>query len=489
MSTAPKRKRTLLFIGIGVLALLIIAAAVKARKNPKGEPVKMETIGRHTIRETVSASGKIFPETEVKIAADVSGEVVELYVKEGDSVKAGQVLAKIRPDEYQSAYEQGRAAVSSARAQRGASSSNVESSKAQIEQLRAERNRVAAQLEQVRSAHARSEDLFKAGVIAKAEFETSLSSLRTTESALAAADAALRASEGNLSGAQANVQAAESGIVSAQARLKELQSSLDKTIITAPVGGIISKLNVERGERVVGTLQMAGTEVLRIANLNSMEVQVEVSENDILKVSLGDEADIEVDAYVGRLFKGKVSEIASSANNITSSAAASSLNTDQVTNFIVKIRINPDSYADLTRNGAQSPFRPGMSASVDIYTSVADSILAVPIIAVTAREKEEKKEKTPEKETPANESTKPASRATEPTKEIVFVVVGDTVAVREVKTGIQDNDYIEVISGLQEGETVVSGPYSAIARKLKSGMRVRKQEEKSTDKDKKEKTD
>ncbi len=479
-TTPPKRKKTLLYALIGLFVLLVVAAVVKARQKPKGEEVTAEKVQRRTIRETVSASGKIFPETEVKISSDVSGEITELYVEEGDSVRAGQVLAKIRPDEYQSAVEQGQASLNTARSQREISTANVKTSTAQIEQFKADLQRAKTQLETARSAHQRNEKLYKDGVISTAEYETSLSNLKTAESSMAAAEASLFSAENSLANARENVRVSDFGVTSAGARLKELRTSLQKTIITAPVNGIISKLNVEKGERVVGTLQMAGTEMMRIANLSSMEVQVEVSENDILKVNLKDEADIEVDAYLGRKFKGKVTEIANSASNVTSLAGAASLNTDQVTNFVVKIRVDPTSYSELMGTGKQYPFRPGMSAAVDIYTNAADSTLSVPLIAVTAREQKEEKDKKPE----AKEVSKKEEDDDE-IKEIVFVVTGDTVAVREVKTGIQDNDFIEVLSGLQEGETVVTGPYSAVARKLKSGARITVTDKKKEDKDKK----
>ncbi len=485
---APKRKRTLLYVILGVLALLIVVAALKARNKPKGEEVTTEKVKRRTIRETVSASGKVFPETEVKISSDVSGEVVDLFVQEGDSVVAGQILAKIRPDEYQSAVERGQAAVNSAQSQRQISSATVQSSSAQIDQLKADKNRVSAQLEAARNAHKRNEKLFKEGVISEQDFETSQSNLRTLESSLAASEAALKAAETNLSSTRENVRVAEFGISSAQATLKELRTSLQKTVITAPVNGIVSKLNIEKGERVVGTLQMAGTEMMRIANLHSMEVQVEVSENDILKVGLNDDADIEVDAYLGRKFKGKVTEIANSASNVGSVVAGASLNTDQVTNFVVKIRIDPSSYTDLLQNGKRYPFRPGMSASVDIYTNSVEDVLSVPIIAVTARGDEEEEKKTKdddaEEQGPNNaKSDKKAEEAESKVKEVVFVAVGDTVAMREVKIGIQDNDFIEIVSGLKEGEPVVTGPYSAIARKLKGGTRIRLAENKDKKKD------
>lgn len=477
-TTPPKRKRTLLYVLIGLFVLLIIAAAVKARSKPKGEEVTVEKVQRRTIRETVGASGKIFPETEVKISSDVSGEITELYVKEGDSVTVGQILAKIRPDEYQSAVEQGQASLNTARSQREISSANVKTSTAQIDQFKADVQRAKAQLDAARNTHQRNEKLHRDGVISTAEFETSLSNLKAAESATAAADAALKSAENNLTNARENVRVSEFGITSANARLKELQTSLQKTIITAPVSGIVSKLNVEKGERVVGTLQMAGTEMMRIANLSSMEVQVDVSENDILKVSVNDEADIEVDAYLGRKFKGKVTEIANSASNVSSSAVT--LNTDQVTNFVVKIRVDPASYADLMGGkGKLHPFRPGMSASVDIYTNTADSVFSIPLIAVTTREDEKDKDK-------KAEAKEVSQKEDDNIKEIVFVVAGDTVGVREVKTGIQDNDFIEITSGLQEGETIVTGPYSAVARKLKGGARiVISDKKKNNDKDKK----
>ncbi len=478
----PKRRRTLLYVLIGVLVLLIAAAAWKARQKPKGEEVTAEAVQRRTIREKVSASGKIFPETEVKISSDVSGEVIELYVKEGDSVTVGQVLAKIKPDEYQSAVERGEAAVSSARAQRQISGTNVQSSSAQIEQLRADRNRIAAQLEAGRKTHERNEKLFNDGVISAADYEASLSNFRGLESSLASADAMLKSAESSLAGAKENVRVAEYGINSAQASLKELRTSLQKTIITAPVSGIISKLNVEKGERVLGTIQMAGTELMRIANMHSMEVQVDVSENDILKVSVNDAAEIEVDAYLGRKFTGKVTEIANSASNVGTSGV--SLNTDQVTNFIVKIRIDPASYAELMTTTHRNPFRPGMSASVDIFTHDAENTLSVPLIAVTAKEDETGKKKTDKPKENEGLATDENKKDDAVVKEIVYVVSGDTVGVREVKTGVQDNDYIEILSGLQEGETVVTGPYSAIARKLKGGSRIQIVDK---DKDKNEK--
>ena len=459
---ANKKRKLLPYLLIAGFLALVAFAWYRIKSKPKGVEVYSEQAQLRTIRETVSGSGKIFPETEVKISSDVSGEVTELYVKEGDSVVAGQILAKIKPDEYQSALEQGQASVNTARAQRDISSSNINSASAQIDQLKADVSRSKSQMEVAKNSFKRSEKLFSEGVISKAEYETAQNTLRAAEAGMAVAEAALRSGETGLTNAKDNVRVADYGINSANARLRELRTSLQKTIITAPVNGIVSKLNIEKGERVVGTLQMAGTEMMRIANLQSMEVQVDVSENDINKVAMGNEADIEVDAYLGRRFKGKVTEIAHSASNVTSMT----LNSDQVTNFIVKIRLNPDSYADLVGKGRPYPFRPGMSASVDIFTKTTEGALTVPLIAVTTREDKE------EDTDPDAPEAKKAALGLNDIKEIVFVISGDTVSVKEVVTGIQDNDYIEVKSGLAEGDNVVTGPYSAVSRKLEAGSRI-----------------
>jgi HlyD family secretion protein len=463
MSTNNKRK-WLPYVLVVAFIALVAFAWYRIKAKPKGVEVYVEQVQKRTIRETVSGSGKIFPETEVKISSDVSGEVIDLSVIEGDSVTMGQVLAKIRPDEYQSAVEQGQAAAGTARAQRDISSQNINSAAAQVEQAKADLVRVQSQLKVAQKAYERSDKLHKDGVISAADYETAQNTLKAAETGVLVAEAAVKTAETNLQNARENVRAADYGINSANARLKELNTSLRKTIITAPVSGIVSKLNIEKGERVVGTLQMAGTEMMRIANFQSMEVQVDVSENDINKVALNNETDIEVDAYLGRKFKGKVTEIANSASNV---GAAALLNSDQVTNFTVKIRVDPTSYQDLVKPGKNYPFRPGMSASVDIFTNTADGALSVPLIAVTTRLKKEE-----ELDKDAPEAKKTATDAEE-IKELVFVVSADTVTTREVKTGIQDNDFIQILSGLQEGETVVTGPYSAVSRKLENGANIK----------------
>jgi len=451
-----------------LLVLLIAAAAVKARQKPKGESVETEKVSLKEIRETVSASGKIFPEKEVKISSDVSGEIVELFVEEGDSVVAGQILAKIDPEAYVSAVERGNASVSGAKSDLARSESSIETSSAQIEQTK-------AQVENQRRIHERNKKLKADGVISAQEYENSESTLLQLEANLRSAEASYRAS-------QQAAKSAEYNVASSQASLKEIKTSLSRTTITAPTSGIISQLNVEQGERVVGTIQMTGTEMMRIANFNSMEVQVEVSENDILRVSLGDTADIEVDAYLDEKFKGVVTEMASSAAN---TGATQALTSDQVTNFIVKIRILQESYTSLNQS---MPFRPGMSATVDINTNTVRDAISIPIQAVTTREKENKDnaDTTSTKEVKAGDSKQPEI------DEVVFVYEGDTARMVKVETGIQDNEYIQILSGLQADQEIIIGPYSTVSRKLKNGLeleRKEKEDEKGGKKEEGEKKD
>ena len=458
MTQTKKKSTKWLIWGLaGLLVLLIVIAAVKARQKPKGEPVETQKVVLRDIREIVSASGKIFPETEVKISSDVSGEIVELYVDEGDSVKAGQVLARIDPEAYVSAVESASAGVSGSRSELARSQTAIENARAQVEQVK-------AQLDNVRQIHDRNVQLRKEGVISAQDLETS-------QSNLAQAEANLRAAEASLRSAQQGARSAEFNVASSQASLKEIRTNLNRTTIIAPTNGIVSKLNVEKGERVVGTIQMTGTEMMRIANFNSMEVQVEVSENDILRVSLGDTADIEVDAYLDKKFKGVVTEIGSSAIS-TNASQEMQLTSDQVTNFIVKIRILPESYAHLSNQAM--PFRPGMSASVDINTNTEKNTVAIPIQAVTTREKEN------EKKNENDEIT--TTTGNEEFREVVFVMSGDTAQLVEVETGIQDNEYIQILSGLTEGQEVITGPYSTVSRKLKNGLAVEKKEEEEENK-------
>jgi len=449
-----KRKNLWIYVSGALVIALIAFAYFKGKNRKEGDKVALEAAQMRTIEERVSASGRIFPIVEVKISSDVSGEVVELYVQEGDSVVQGQVLAKINPDAYVSQVERGVAFVNSSKAQ-------AANSRSQIENIRAQKEQIVAQLDNAREIHKRNEKLFKDGVISNADFQASQSNLRSLEANLRASDAGIRSSQDAARGADFSV-------ASAEASLKELRTSLNRTTILAPESGIISLLNIEKGERVVGTIQMTGTEIMRIANLNAMEVRVDVSENDIPRVKLNDEVSVEVDAYLGRKFVGRVSQIANSSKNSASMGGAA-LATDQVTNFEVRIKIDPQSYADLVTSQRKYPFRPGMSAAVEIKTTIKENILTVPIQSVTTREKEGLAKKEAKSGTDIGASNKKIDEL----REVVFVCEkGDTIQMIEVKTGIQDDSYIEIITGLKKGAKVVSAPYSLIFKKLKQGDKV-----------------
>ncbi len=435
--------RKAIFLVIGILLLIVIAVVVFGNRQEDGTRVFVQEVKERSIQEVVSASGKIFPQTEVKISSDVSGEVVELYVEEGDSVVPNQLLAKIDADAYQSQVARGVAGVNSSKAQ-------LANARAQISNQKAQREQIVAQLENARDILKRNQQLLTDGVISQSEIETSQANVRGLEANLLAAESSVRAAEESANAANYNIQSSE-------ATLNELRTSLRRTTIYAPMGGVVSLLNVEQGERVVGTIQMTGTELMRIANLNAMEVRVEVSENDVPSVHLGDKAEIEVDAYLNQIFTGTVTQIANSST--TAGLADNVLNSDQVTNFEVRISIDPESYAELIAAGNTYPFRPGMSAGVDILTELAPKALSVPIESVTTRE---------------NEVADTASDATgtNALQEVVFVVTGDTVAEVPVITALQDAKFIQVKSGLSPGDRVVAGPYGALSRTLKSGNQV-----------------
>jgi HlyD family secretion protein len=404
-------------------------------KKKKGQEVEFAEVKQGTIIEKVSASGKIQPETEVKISADVSGEIILLNVKEGDSVKVNQLLVRIRPDNYQSAVDRAKAGVNSA--------------KSALEQAKAAEIAAKSRFERAKIEYDRNEPLYKQKVISDLDYQQIKMNLSVAQS--------------DWEAAQANTEAARFNISNAEAALKDALENLRKTTILSPVSGIVSKLNVELGERVVGTMQMTGTEIMRIANLSVMEVVVDVNENDIVRVHLGDTAEIDVDAYSNtkRKFKGTVTAIANSAKDAA--------NAESVTEFQVKVRINPESYKDLTHgNRGKSPFRPGMTASLDIFTDKKENILMVPLAAVTLRGSEsDEKDKDKKKD-----DTEGNTRKVDDRKEVVLVAVNGKVEIREVITGISDFENIEIISGVKKGEKVITGPYMAVSKTLKAGDEV-----------------
>lgn len=399
------KNNKILKILIIVVIVLLIFAVIGKKAGWFGKPVTVkvavENAERRMITETITANGKIQPEKEVKITPDVSGEIVELTVREGDQVTKGQLLLRIKPDIYISQRDRSIAAISSARARLA---------------------QAQAQFTQADLSFKRTKQLYDEQTISKSEYEQA---------------------EASYNVAKSEVDAARFSVISSEASLKEASENLIKTSIYSPMTGTVSMLLVELGERVAGTNLMAGTEILRIADLSRMEAQVEVNENDIVRVNLGDTALIEVDAYLDEKFKGIVTEIANSAKTTGVSA-------DQVTNFDVKIFILPESYSKMAADGI-NPFRPGMSATVDIQTETREGILSVPIQAVTTR---------------MDTSEVSVKAAKQDIRTLVFITDGKYALAKDVKTGIQDNNYIEIISGIRDSSRVISAPFSAISKKL-----------------------
>lgn len=443
-----------LLIFVVVIGILMVAFGNKESH----QKVSVEAAENRDITEIVSSNGKIQPEIEVKIAPEVSGEIVDLFVNEGDSVKKGQLLVRINPDLLQSDESRSRANLNNARA-------NYENAKARLAQQEA---RMKAEIE---PAYKRNKKLHDDNVISDAEFETSQSTYQ----------AAVR----EIEAAKASVEAAKFNVDASEALLNQSSKNLLRTEIFATMDGVISKLNVKRGERVVGTATMAGTELLRIADLTQMEMKVDVSENDIIRVSLGDTAIVEVDAYPGKKFKGIVKEVANSATSSTTTTS-----TDQVTNFEVKVRILRESYADLMKGMSNklSPFRPGMSGTADIQTDIQRKVLSIPIESVTTRsnDKKGKEEKEADKEDEGGEEPPPPGEEDNSTgnanakgkkdddvkdekKEVVFKIENGKVVMVEVKTGIQDSKHIQILEGVKPGDKIITGPYSAVSKTLKNG--------------------
>ncbi len=432
-----KKKKTWIIIIILLLVVLVIFAVNKGSSS-RGLPVSVEAAKLGDIIETVSANGKIQPAQDVVISPYISGEVVELYVKEGDEVMEGDLLAKIDPEIYISAYERAEANVNSQLA-------NLANAKARLAQSE-------ASFKNARVSYERNKSLWEQDVISQSEYDGIVANY---EMAKADVDAAKQ-----------TVASAEFSISSAKATQREAQDNLTKTTVSAPRSGTVSKLNVEKGERVAGASQFsAGTEIMRIANLQHMEVNVEVNENDIVRVSLYDTCTIEVDAYLNEEFMGVVTEIATSANTLGVSA-------EQVTNFDVKILVLPESYANLIPedNPKFSPLRPGMSATVEIRTEYADDVLLIPIGAVTTRS-----------DTTENEQPEPNMDEQDKKKdfvEVVFVYDEGFARMQEVVIGIQDNTNIQIKEGLEEGDEVVTGPYSLVSKSLRDGNELKKTERK-----------
>ncbi len=416
-------KKTIIILSSVFIAAIVILIFIAKNKKPKGTEVEISKVENSTIIETVSATGKIYPETEIKISSEVSGEIIELPVKEGQVVKKGDLLVRVNPDLITSMLNRSVAALS-----------NTKAGLAQAE----------AQLKEAKANFDRNKTLFEKGIISKSEWDRIVGAYET---------------------AVAGKESAYFNVQSASASVNEARDNLMRTTIYAPADGTISLLQAELGERVVGTQQMTGTEIMRVANLNNMEVEVDVNENDIVKVNIDDDVDIEVDAYLKKKFKGKVTSI--------SNSASTALTADQVTNFKVKIRILESSYQDLLQGKPAnfSPFRPGMTATVDIITKKKENIVVVPISSIVVKTDTTK--------------TKNENMA-EKKMECVFVKDGNRARIRVVKTGIQDDTNIEIIEGLKKNEEIISGPYATVTKDLKSGDLIML---KSDEKEKEEKED
>jgi HlyD family secretion protein len=458
------KNNRLLYILLGVVVILLGGYAVAKKMGWVGRPPAVEvlaaTAGPANIVEKVSASGKVQPESEVKISPDVSGEIIELYVQEGDSVRKGQLLLRIRPDNYQA-----QVAVQSA--QVGTQQANVGQAQARLQQL-------LANAKQTELTYRRNASLYKQKVISQAEYEAS--------------QAAYNASQEEINSARQQIRASQSTVSAATASLEEARKNLNKTTIYSPVSGTVSKLNVKKGERVVGTTQMAGTEIMRIANLNNMEVRVNVNENDVNNVNIGDSVNVEVDAYTSKdeKFKGLVTNIANTAKD--------ALTAEAVTEFEVRIRLLPESYRHLLRSVRGQtivPFRPGMTASVDIITDRKTGVLSVPLAAVTTRsDSATAKEPGKEASRGGGPRGKGTATAVEPNaapkadiQEVVFVIKDGKAVLTPVKTGISDFQNIEILSGVPAGAQIVSGPFRAVAKTLKDGSLVEIKDAKSLNKE------
>jgi HlyD family secretion protein len=453
MAKQKQKSNKLIYWLIGAVVILLIFVIVAKSAGWIGKPKEVEVelakAKRTTIVEKVSASGTVQPVTEVKIAPEVSGEIIDLLIEEGDSVAKGQSLVKIRPDTWQSQLERAEASLSQQRAN--------------LEQSRSSLMRAEATLTRAESEFKRQEKLWNEKVISESEWQ-----LAQQNYAIAKND--------KISAEQA-VEASKFIIRSTEASLNEARENFKKTSVNAPMNGIVSKLIVKKGERVVGTATMAGTEMLRIADLNKMEVRVNVNENDIVRVHLGDTATIDVDAYsnMNKEFKGIVTLIANTAKDKVSA--------DAITEFEVRILILASSYQDLVKEGNKFPFRPGMTASVEILTNTKSNVLSVPLSAVTTRNPDdknnfdgEKKDGSPSGNEKSNQDNKPQEKKED--KIVVFINDHGTAKMVDVKTGVSDYDNIEILSGISDTTEIVTGPFLVVSKRLKDGDKVRKAEKK-----------
>ena len=436
--------KKLLWVIIGLVVVIVVLIGLKKAGvigKEEGIKVSSEKITQRTVIETVNASGKVYPEIEVKVSPDISGEIVELRVNEGDKVRKGQILARIYADIYLTQRDQVVAGVNQSKAQLYSSTASLVGLKATFDNAKI--------------IYERQKKLLTDKAISRSEFEQ--------------ADQNYRNAEANYSAAKEGLKSGEASIQSAVAQLSKADKDLSRTVITSPMDGIISLMNVKKGERVAGNSFNVGTEMMRVADMRSIEVRVDVGENDIPKVKLGDTAVIEVDAYTNRKFKGLVYKIANPNTSLSTSGSSA-----EVTNYKVHIRLLSSSYADLLSTNKGFPFRPGMSASADIQTKTKQNVLSVALNAVTTRDKKSDKspfDKNDDKKPDQNEVKSTSSD--DDIEEVVFVLQKDnTVKKVKVKTGIQDINNIEILEGLQQGDEVITGPYSIVSKTLKSGNLV-----------------
>lgn len=439
-------KKKLLWVIIILVVLVVVLILLKKGGvigKDEGIKVTSEKVISRTIIETVNASGKVYPEIEVKVSPDVSGEIVELNVAEGDSVRRGQILARIYADIYLSQRDQVVAGVNQSKSQLSNSTESLAGLK--------------ALLDNAKSSFDRQKRLLDDKVISRAEFE--------------GAQQAYLTAQANYNAAKEGLKGSEASIASAQAQLQRADKDISRTVITSPMDGMISLMNVKKGERVAGNSFNVGTEMMRVADMRSIEVRVDVGENDIPKVKLGDTAIVEVDAYTNRKFKGLVYKIANpNTGSITTGTSSA-----EVTNYKVHIRLLTDSYQDLVGTGKGFPFRPGMSANADIQTRTKQNVLSVALNAVTTRDKNSDKspnDKNEDKKPETSDAPK-STGSDDSIEEVVFVLQADKKVKKiKVKTGIQDLNNIEIVQGLKAGDEVITGPYTTVSKDLKDGTLV-----------------